>query len=223
MGNRPAGDWMRATRRLAATLLTSGFVLLTGSCTGVRPAQPGDVLFQDAFEHASSGWDRYQGADYRADYVDGTYRIEVLLPNTDAWSTPELSFGDAQIEVDARKVAGPDDNLFGVLCRYQDGSNFYFLLISSDGYAGIGIQRQGEARLLTSEAMLPHPAVARGGNLNHLSARCLGTHLELVVNGASVASASAAEWLRGDVGLIAGAYDEPGVVIEFDNFSVLQP
>ncbi len=214
---------MHPIRRLAAVVLSTGLALTLGSCSDVRSAQSGDVLFQDAFEHPSSGWDRYQGTDYRADYIGGAYRIEVLLPNTDTWSTPDLSFGDAQIEVDARKVAGSDNNLFGVLCRYQDGSNFYFFLISSDGYAGIGIQQQGEARLLSSDTMLPHPAVATGGALNHLSALCLGPHLELAVNGQPVASVTTAELSGGDVGLIAGTYDEPGVVIEFDNFSVMQP
>lgn len=214
---------MGPIRRLAAIVLSTGLALLLASCADVRSARSGDVLFQDSFEHPSSGWDRHHGADYRADYVDGAYRIEVLQPNTDAWSTPELSFGDAQIEVDARKVGGPDDNLFGVLCRYQDSSSFYFLLISSDGYAGIGIVQQGEARLLSSDTMLPHPAVATGGALNRLSAQCLGQRLALAVNGEVVASVATAELSGGDVGLIAGAYDEPGVIIEFDNFTVLQP
>ena len=45
---------------------------------------------------------------------------------------------DLRIEVDVSKQNGPDDNAFGVLCRYQDPENFYYFLISSDGFGGIG-------------------------------------------------------------------------------------
>jgi hypothetical protein len=38
-----------------------------------------------------------------------------------------------------------------------------------------------------------------------------------------VAEAQASEWARGDVGLLTGTGVQPGVVIDFDNFSVLQP
>lgn len=214
---------MRHSGRPGICLLTIAAALGLGSCLGVQSARSGEVLFQDSFDHPSSGWDRYQGPDYRADYSGGTYRIEILEPNTNAWSTPDLSFHDVQIEVDARKAAGPDDNLLGVLCRYQDASNFYFFLVSSDGYAGIGIRQQGQARLLSADTMLPHPAVGKGSTTNHLTVRCLASSLELAVNGEPVASAEGEEWAAGDVGLIAGAYEEPGVVVEFDRFSVLQP
>ncbi|MEW6568772.1 MAG: hypothetical protein AB1449_11535 [Chloroflexota bacterium] len=218
-GDRVTPTLRRIPRRVCLTL-----PVLLAACSGIaRPAGPGDVLFQDSFEHSSSGWDRYQGDDYRSDYSDGTYQIEVLLPRTDAWSTPGLVFGDVQIEVDARKLGGPDDNLFGVLCRYRDASNFYFFLISSDGYAGIGMREEGTARLLSAETMEPHPAVALGEAVNHLSVRCQGSSLDFSVNGIPVGSVSSSLWPEGDVGLIAGSYEEPGVVIEFDNFSVLQP
>ncbi len=197
---------MRFPRRLAIILLAGGHAL--ASCWTARSARSGDVLFQDSFEHPASGWDRYQGPDYRADYSGGAYRFEVL---------------DVQIEVDARKIDGPDDNLFGVLCRYQDAADFYFFVVSSDGYTGIGIRQQGQTRLLSADSLLPHSAVATGGLPNHLSVRCMGPSLDLRVNGMPVASVTAEEWAEGDVGLIVGAYDEAGVIVEFDRFSVLQP
>lgn len=214
---------MRLSGRFAIGLFVQVAALGLGSCWSLHSPRSGDVLFQDSFEHPSSGWDQYQGPDYRADYGNGTYRFEILEPNTTAWSTPNLSLRDVQIEVDVRKVSGPDDNLFGVLCRYQDGSNFYFFLVSSDGYVGIGIRQEGQSRLLGSDTMLPHPAVRTSSMPNHLTIRCVASSLELAVNGEPVASAEVGEWPAGDVGLIAGAYDAPGVVIEFERFSVLLP
>jgi hypothetical protein len=204
---------------LAATLL-----LGAARCTWTEiPAESGSVLFQDDFARASSGWDRYQDSLYSSDYIDGVFRISIAAPDTNAWATPGLDIGDVRIEVEATKVSGPDDNVFGILCRYQDSQNFYFFLISSDGFAGVGVRRAGETTLLSGLAMTPSEAVLQGSARNHLRADCFGDQLDLYVNGQAVAHAVASDWLRGDVGLIAGTYAEPGVVIDFDNFSALQP
>ncbi len=71
--------------------------------------------------------------------------------------------------------------------------------------------------------MLPSQAVVRGEATNHIRADCVGYLLALYVNGVSVARVRAAEWPSGDVGLIAGTYDEAGTEIRFDNFSIIQP
>ena len=195
--------------------------LLVAACSVT--ADPGEVVFQDDFSRPVSGWDRYYDPTYSSDYYDGGYRIHVLEPNTDAWASPRLDLADVQIEVDATKLGGPDDNVFGVLCRYKDSRNFYFFLVSSDGYTGIGVYKDGRRRLLTDDSLLPSEAVNRGNALNHIRADCDGYRLRLLVNGILVAEAQAAEWPRGDVGLIAGTYDQAGTEILFDNFSVLQP
>ncbi|MCH8338416.1 MAG: hypothetical protein IH858_06180 [Chloroflexi bacterium] len=195
--------------------------LLVAACSVT--ADPGEVVFQDDFSRPVSGWDRYNDPTYSSDYYEGGYRIHVLEPNTDAWASPRLDLADVQIEVDATKLGGPDDNVFGVLCRYKDSRNFYFFLVSSDGYTGIGVYKDGRRRLLTDDSLLPSEAVNRGNALNHIRADCDGYQLRLLVNGILVAEAQAAEWPRGDVGLIAGTYDQAGTEILFDNFSVLQP
>lgn len=198
-------------------------VLLTGCASLGAGLDPGQVIFQDDFSRPTSGWDRYHDTTYLSDYSDGAYRIHVLTPNTDAWANPDLNLSDVRIEVDASKAAGPDNNVFGVLCRYQDSRNFYFFLASSDGYAGIGVYKDGRRRLLSDKSLLPSPAVHRGQGSNHLRADCVGYRLTLYVNGQLVAESQAAEWPSGDIGLIAGTYDLPGADVVFDNFSVLQP
>ena len=209
----------RSRTNLIAILLFVSLLIAACSVT----ADPGEVVFQDDFSRPVSGWDRYNDPTYSSDYYEGGYRIHVLEPNTDAWASPRLDLADVQIEVDATKLGGPDDNVFGVLCRYKDSRNFYFFLVSSDGYTGIGVYKDGRRRLLTDDSLLPSEAVNRGNALNHIRADCDGYQLRLHVNGILVAEAQAAEWPRGDVGLIAGTYDQAGTEILFDNFSVLQP
>lgn len=198
--------------------------VVVSACTTLTPkVNPGEVLFQDDFSRPSSGWDRYEDETYKSDYEDEMYSIEIQQRNTEAWALPGLSFEDVIINVESSKVAGPDDNVYGVICRYQDSENFTFFLISSDGYTGIGAYVDGEKELLSHPTLLPSDAVKTGGGSNYMRAECVGEQLRLMVNNQLVAQASTQKVIIGDVGLIAGSYKKSGVKIRFDNFSTVQP
>jgi hypothetical protein len=190
---------------------------------GEYPEISGALLFQDGFSDPSSGWDRVQSPEGMTDYENDKYRIVVNASNADYWSNPGLYFEDVQIEVDALMNAGPDDNDFGVLCRYQDTENFYFLIISSDGYYGIGIVINGHQRLLEPPQMYQSEAIYPGGTVNHIQAICQGSRLALTVNGEFIAETYDSTFSSGDVGLIVGSFEQPGVDVLFDNFSVKNP
>jgi hypothetical protein len=187
------------------------------------PVERGQVLFQDNFSRPTSGWDRYQDDIYVSDYSEGSYRIAVFTPNTEVWARPHLELSDVRIDVIASKVDGPDDNVFGVICRYQNTDNFYFFLISSDGYSGIGAYKDGVETLLSSDTMLPAQSIRQGPATNFIRAECVGQQLALYINSVLVAQTQDDEWPSGDVGLIAGTYAHPNVDIRFTNFSVLKP
>jgi hypothetical protein len=190
---------------------------------GEYPTYSGGLLFQDAFSDPTSGWDRVRSAEGMTDYEDDRYRIVVNAANADYWSNPGLYFEDVLIEVDALKNAGPDDNDFGVLCRYQNTENFYFLIISSDGYYGIGSVVNGHQKLLEPPQMYQTDAIIKGNAVNHIQVICHGTRLALTVNGVFVAKAHDSTFADGDIGLIVGSFDEPGVDVLFDNLSVKVP
>ncbi len=183
-----------------------------------------EILFQDDFSDPDSGWDRRQDSDGVTDYTgDGAYRIRVDTPNLEVWANPGRNFKDVRIEVDATKVAGPDDNDFGVLCRYVDTQNFYFFLISSDGYFGIGKKVNDETQVIGAENLESHTAIRQGTTTNHIRADCVGNTLSLYANGTLLRTVSDDTFQEGDVGLMAGTYAEPGVEIFFDNFVVYKP
>ncbi len=208
------------TRFALALLLSSAF----GACSVFSPdINPGEVIFQDDFERPESGWDRYSDDLYTADYVEGTYVIRVDGENMTAWSLPHLDLENVLIRVEAYRRAGPVDNVYGVICRYQDPEDFYFFLIASDGYAGIGRYVAGQKELLNHETLLPNDAVGPIEETNLIQAACIDEQLTLWVNGEVVAEASAPEQVKGDVGLIVGSYEVGGVEIQFDNFSTLMP
>ena len=216
---------LRGMKQFPMILLSSllGVLFCVGCSTFELPRDQGAVLFQDNFSSAKSGWIRFHDNTYSTDYARGVYRIDIDQPNFEAWSVPGLTFSDTLISVRAWKVSGPDNNVFGVICRYNKPNNFYFFLISSDGFAGIGLYQDGERTLLSGDHMLPSDAIATGVKDNHLQIECIGDQLKLFVNDALVYEVQSSALLSGDVGLIAGTYDLAGVQIEFDDFRVINP
>jgi len=190
---------------------------------GATPVTPSGVIFRDDFSDSNSGWPASQDADSTTDYASGGYRIAVLQPNLSVWSRPGVDADDARIEVSAEKAGGPDNNAFGVICRYQDADNFYALQISSDGYYAIAQRDAGEWTILVSDEWLFSDVIRRGDAANLIQAECVGSTLSLSVNGERLVEARADLFSTGGVGLIAGTFDEPGVDILFDDFVVSSP
>ena len=142
----------------------------------------------------------------------------------DSWANPDSNvFSDVSIEVDATKNSGPDDNDFGVICRYQAVDQFYYAVISSDGFYGITKVSTDTTNLLGATELQPSDAINQGTASNHIRFDCQGDVLTLYVNGQQVDQQTDSEYTSGNVGLIAGTYDTPGTDILFDNFSVYQP
>lgn len=199
------------------------FALVVTACTP-KQSSNSSVLFEDDFSKSSSGWDSYSDTDGLTDYVDGTYHIQVANSNYDLWANPGKSFTDVQTEVDATKVSGPDDNDFGLICRYTDADNYYFAVVASDGYYGFGKLVKGTQTLFGADSGLSTTDLVKSGSeLNHLRFDCIGSTLTLYINGSQAGSIEDSDLASGDVGLIAGTFDTAGVEIKFDNFKVLKP
>lgn len=209
-------------------LLTLAALLLGMSACDVQQmvsssVPSGNVLFQDDFSDQSSGW--LQGRDDigLTEYSEGGFRIYVASETSAKVSIPRLQFTDVRIQVEAKKIGGPDDNDFGVVCRYKDQNNFYFFTISSDGYYGIGKYRENELILIGMEQMQTTDYIHQGANNNQLRADCIGNTLAFYINGNLVGEVQDSDFTSGDVGLIAGTFKTQGTDILFDNFSVLKP
>lgn len=211
--------WRLPTLTLLAILLAACQVQMPGEPTA--PAR--DILFEDDFEDAASGWNRVAAVSGESDYADGMYRILVNDTNLDIWARPGLTYTDAIIEVDAIKVGGERNNRFGIVCRVVGPTNFYTLLISSDGFYGIGKVKGDQFSLIDMKSFQPAASIRQGSAINHLRADCIGDTFTLYVNGQKIAEAKDSEYTYGDVGLLAGSYDTPGVDIRFDNFIVTKP
>jgi hypothetical protein len=134
------------------------------------------------------------------------------------------SYQDVKIDVDAVLLSGPTNDNFGAICRFKDNGNFYGFVISHDGYFGIFKSIEGVITpLMKPEGMQYSEVIRQGGIVNHIQVVCQGSTLTMSVNGEELASIGDPDLQEGKFGLIAGAYDQPGVNILFDNLLIVQP
>jgi hypothetical protein len=188
------------------------------------------VIFQDDFSNPESGWDRHTGAEATTDYDDGRYLVAVEEPQIDVWAHPGLELTDVVVEGETQYAAGPINNEFGLMCRYSrggDGRNsFYFFFVSSDGYYAMGKVSKDVRKVLSPPdgSFQPSDAIVQSPEAtNRLTATCAGSHFSLAVNGTLLGEFDDDEHARGDIGVIAGTFDEGGVRIQFDNLLVREP
>jgi pectate lyase len=185
-------------------------------------ARPGEKLFWDDFSDPSGNWPQISGANGSAGVAQGAYQMQVFSARKEIVASSAHIFRDVQVEADATRLAGPSQNLFGLVCRSGDADNFYFFAISSDGYYGLGKVKGGQVGLVGQAMMAYNPAILKD-KPNHLRFDCIGETLKGFVNGQLIASGTDVDFSSGEAGLVAGALDKPGVNVAFDNFVVYKP
>jgi hypothetical protein len=207
-----------------------GILLWALAACASQPTPRADgVILEDDFSNSQSGWDTYTGADITTNYDAGRYLVAVETPNRDGFGLAGLDLNDMRISVEAQASGGPRDNAYGLICRHTrsgDSNSFYFFLISSDGYYGVGkvVNQTKRTFLNPARNFEPLAAIKTGeGEVNELEATCQGSRLSFVVNGVAAGSFEDDALTHGDVGLIVGTFNEGGVRIHFDNVVIWQP
>ncbi|MFL7790682.1 MAG: hypothetical protein AB8I69_00960 [Anaerolineae bacterium] len=212
--NRPV--WHLGRYLMIAVALS----LLLSSCECAAEG----ALFQDDFENPNSGWGADQRDGFDRGYDEGVYFFDLRASNWLAWASPGKDFDDVSIEVNARVASGAQDAHYGVICRYKDADNFYYLAISADGYYAIFRRDDGDMEILTpGGGMLSSPHIKTGKQVNKILGVCKGDDLSLYVNGQWLATVTDDTHARGDVGLGASSGPGGGTRVVFDDFVVTAP
>lgn len=213
---------------LLAAFLTIG---LLAACN-LRGSEPdecmeGGALLQDNFdEDVDCGWREYNQGGAVVTIEDGVLRISTNQTGQIWWTNPGRNFNDVIITTQARQVSGPNDNAYGVICRYQDENNFYIFLISGDGYYAIGKYETGRPQItyLTGDGEYVFSEVINQGvATNQIRASCVGEELSLSVNGLPLATVTDPSFADGDAGLGVSTLEPGTAVVQFDDFLVLAP
>ena len=187
------------------------------ACTGEE-----QVSWTDDFSDPASGWQAESDASAEVGYSDGVMRVLIKAPNRLAWASAGGEFSDFHLAVDATQVAGPDDNEYGVLVRMLDADHFYRFSISGDGYYLVNMYDGREWKVLGDD-WSPSDAIHPGAATNLLEVVCQGATMTFLVNGVQLTQVEDMNYSRGDIGLYAGSFFEPGVEVHFDSLSVAGP
>ncbi len=179
----------------------------------------GALLYQDDFSTADNTWfGSFEGGG--TEVLGGVAQFTVNKASWQVWQESSyVQAKDVIIDVDGLIFSGPADSEYGLLCRYVDADNHYGLTISGDGFVSIFERVAGEIESLYGEFSegVIDPTV------NHITAACIGDTLSIYANGIFLASVKDGSHVSGDVGLIAGTWDDPGAVVRFDNLKVSSP
>lgn len=237
---------------LFPALVLVGLIALSRAAAGwhyVYTANPGEVMFVSAFDGLLDDWQTYDDGQLAAQPVDGALRLSVNAPQRAPFSAATPYLGDFDLRVTATAVDGPLNNGYGVIFRMQDADNYYQFLTSSDGYYQVERAVNGNVRVLS--IWIPSEIVNQGmGAANDVRVVARGDQFRFFINGQpallcipdapdalSTYDDLAGECIGGQmldtltdsshatgrVGVVAQSFDEPGVVVDFDNLVVSAP
>ncbi|MEM7111747.1 MAG: hypothetical protein AAF614_04895 [Chloroflexota bacterium] len=220
---------MKKTRNLLliAVLLS----LFLAACNIAGPAEDACVssssLFEDNFEgETDCGWVLYNQSGSVVAIEEGSMRLSTSQPGQIWWTNPRRNFDDTVITVQARQADGPNDNAYGVVCRYQDPQNFYIFLVSGDGFYSIGkyVSNSNQVVYLTPDGQYQFSDIINQGvATNQLRVSCIGNELSLSVNGIPLMTVQDSSFPSGDIGLGVSTLAPGTAVVEFDNLRVIAP
>ncbi len=151
-------------------------------------AQVGGVLYAADFDDPAQAadWELYNDGIIAAQIAEGMLVVSVnALEDKGAWSGLNYTFEDFVLEVDARKLAGPDNNGIVVIFRLTNAANYNRFEISSDGYYRLSVVRNGVPRIISDYNYAA--SILTGEATNHITLRAQGDTFRFAVNGQPLA------------------------------------
>lgn len=208
--------------------------------------EPGTLLYAAAFDAAHDDWQTYSGR-LDASIEAGVLRVENGQSDSYAFSVADPHYADLDLRVRAVGAAGPLNNGYGVVFRYQNPQNFYAFLVSSDGYYSVLRSLEGDQRWLSN--WIDTPLVNQGiGAENRLRVVASGDEFRFWINddpaqvcvpndpdaestyvggacreGAMLDVLQDSSFATGQIGVVALTFGEPDVVAVFDDVVIYSP
>lgn len=220
------GKWIIRLGLLLVASLSLAACTVIGGATADPCNQNGALLQDDFSGEQNCGWREYNQGGAVVAIADNTLSISTSQTGQVWWTNAGRDFTDVIVTVQARQTSGPNNNAYGVLCRYQDENNFYIFLISGDGYYAIGKYETGKDQityLTENEEYIFSDLINQGVATNLIRVSCIGNELGLSVNGLPLVTVTDNSFSGGDVGLGVSTLEPGTAVVQFDDLLVLAP
>ncbi len=223
----PTGGFINALRpiKLALPLIEAAKRGEQNIVAGTQGEQmqesAGAVLMSDDFSRDNDLWDTGSSQNGEVYLKNGEFWFHVIPTQYYFWSSWNGDvFANTVISVDARVEMPTGVGDFGVICRLQDGNNFYALEVSEDRYFSIWKIVNGQNTFLnewTYSSAIPDSTSMT------ITATCVGDRLALAVNDLLLAEIRDDTFQSGQVGLLAGTFETGNILVAFDNYLVRKP
>jgi len=181
----------------------------------------GEVLLEDDFSDAGSGWSTWSSDTSEVAYVDGELRIHVKAENWTAYATygelPDAALGDFAVEADVWLTEIPEKGgEVGIVARRED-KDYYQFVLGHNGYYKIR-KHTDEGWEILVDWTETDAAYTGTDAINRLRVECHGSTMRVFVNGYYLDQIEDDSFISGQVGLMAGSYtDGPNVRAAFDD------
>ncbi|MBC8248559.1 MAG: hypothetical protein H8E90_02675, partial [Anaerolineales bacterium] len=174
------------------------------------------LVFEDDFSDNSAGWLEVD-APVRKLWIEGGeyhYMVKTGWEGASEYGWLEKRYSDFVLTTVARQV---DDlaGYYGLAFREDDAAvSYYYFIVSGDGYYAVG-KRMGREWINMVDWTFS-PAINQGQGENILQVVCVGDKISAYVNDQELATVRDDTFAEGYLGLLVGAFDEPGVHVAFD-------
>ncbi|HEX9134106.1 MAG TPA: family 16 glycoside hydrolase [Ktedonobacteraceae bacterium] len=188
-------------------------------------------LFRDAFADNTTGWDLTS--------IPGKFSVKVgsgsmILEDDDnklLWEIlPGKTFTDFRLDVDATLSRGDPNNGYGVYIRGassqdSDLGTYYRFELYGDGTYAIfkgSLDTTGHTQSNMVQSYTQHNAIAKAGNVNHITIVAKGPTMTLMVNGQTVYTYTDVNYKSGSVALFVSNLPKltPGAQATFARLAV---
>ncbi len=179
------------------------------------------LVYEDDFSDPGSGWDDAFDRYTTKQYGNNKYYIEVTTSNLVAWGLANRDVSDFRLEVDAAQEAGPNNNGYGILFRFQDRNNFYRFDVSGDGFFLLSKFHDGE--WVTLVPWTASSAINVGQASNRLVVEAVGNRIRVYANDSLLAEVEDDTFSHGNFGFFASTFSEPNLTISYDDIKLWTP
>ncbi|MEH2396147.1 family 16 glycoside hydrolase, partial [Nostoc sp.] len=181
-----------------------------------------NIVLVDDFKHPSKQWDQdtlvsiKNGGLFHPRNKNNNFKLSI-------WGDKNQKLKDFDFSVDAKKVNGTDDSVFGIVARRTSennktsvGQSFYYLLIKGNGEFVMGkliANNKWEDKVGWQHST----SIKQGNNINRLRVVCNGKRVIGWINSQRVGIFEDDSYTSGKIGVISLRSSDDGAAVYFDN------